>query len=281
MMGQPPEIKPETKVRRYLSLWAAVNVLRTRKLRLTLVEHLREKFDPFEGTIPRPEQQHLDILLMHRGMAHQQVEQWAAHYTPDVRELVRRNPVPDGWAEMQRLRSAKRRSAHASCWMAGDESDAMWRLYCDDGDRGLGVSLQTTWGALKASVEPHHLICRGMIYRSNVEHDGHRFTDDHDLYFWKRKGFEHEGEARLVHYDAAHYQALTFGPAPAPAELHRYIFRDWDAVATLESVIISPYADGAYERTARDVLSWAAASAAFADKVELSALHPRRYTPNP
>jgi hypothetical protein len=45
-------------------------------------------------------------------------------------------------------------------------------------------------------------------------------------------------------------------------------------------VTISPYADEAYERVARDALAWAGPTD-FAGKIELSVLHPKRYGPIP
>src|SRR5262249_22196573 len=122
-----------------LSLWAAVDILRTRQLRLSLVEHLREKFDPFEGTIPQPDKANLDVVLMGAANRYNQNQQWSAHYTPDVQRLVREQRPPGLWTEMEQRREGKRRSTHVSYWMAG----AGRYGWCGIGDWGMLVCVSS------------------------------------------------------------------------------------------------------------------------------------------
>src|SRR5262245_65845136 len=105
-----------------------------------------------------------------------------AHYMPPQQRI-------DPWKEMTLPRRAKTRSAHASCWTAGPESEAMWRLYCEDGGvRGQGVSLQSTLGTVEASVARHDLFVSPIRYR--YYHQGDAFNDELDPFMHKRKGFE-------------------------------------------------------------------------------------------
>jgi hypothetical protein len=49
----------------------------------------------------------------------------------------------DPWIRITRLRRARTRSAHASCWSMGAESEPLWRAYCADGGcRGTSRSIQ-------------------------------------------------------------------------------------------------------------------------------------------
>ena len=120
---------PHTEVWRYLSLDAVIKTVRDRQLRFTRIDKFWEK-DPFEGSVPK--QQIDDQLLLFAG--HSQMRRGAMS-------------LPEHWGEMTRLRRAKARSTHA--WAAGDESEALWRLYCC---HGLGVALRTTLAQLEKSV---------------------------------------------------------------------------------------------------------------------------------
>ena len=141
---------PTTELRRYITLDALVHMLRNRQLRLTRVDQFH---DPFEGSVPQ--KQIDDQLPIFSSSNAGQMMSVAAHY-PSMSTPPRRNLDP--WTEMTRRRRAKTRSAHASCWTAGGESEAMWRLYCRDGDaEGQGVALQSTFGKIEVSVARHDL----------------------------------------------------------------------------------------------------------------------------
>jgi hypothetical protein len=93
-------------------------------------------------------------------------------------------PDEDPWIRITRLRRARTRSAHASCWSAGDEAEPLWRLYCaEDNCQGVGVALRTTLARLKASVE-HDLYVSPITYN-----EAPPFTDEMDALLHKRHGF--------------------------------------------------------------------------------------------
>jgi hypothetical protein len=188
----------------------------------------------------------------------------------------------DPWTEMTLRRRAKTRSVHASCWTAGHESEAMWRLYCRDGEpKGQGIALQSTLGEIEASVARHDLFVSPIRYR--YYHDGDAFDDELDPFMHKRLGFAHEGEVRLLKCDESHYlelaAALTsgdLGRATSP-ELPEHIFLDWSPAAVIERITISPYADESYETRARNAI--ASIDPSLVDRLELSVLSERRYAP--
>jgi len=267
-----PVMEPTTELRRYISLDALICILRDQQLRLTRVDRFS---DPFEGSVPK--RQIDDQVPIFSGANLMMMEQIASHYSG--METPRRR---DMWTEMSQRRRAMTRSIHASCWIAGPESEGMWRLYCEDGVRGRGVALRSTLGKIEASVAPHDLFVSPVTYR--YYHEGPAFTDDMDPFMHKRLGFQHEHEVRLLRYDQPHYVSLALAirgsdgssPAPvAPPELPDYVFLDWSSLDHTDAITISPYADDIYEQRVRTAI--ASVEPAAAGRIELSVLSERRY----
>lgn len=93
-------------------------------------------------------------------------------------------------------------------------------------------------------------------------------------------GFAHEGEVRLLKYDEPHYLRLAaalMDGSPPPLEAPEHVFLDWSATAVIESILISPYSDKAYEGRVRDEI--ASIDPGLMDTIELSVLCERRYAP--
>ena len=265
---------PATELRRYTTIDTLVQILRNRQLRFTRVDTFQ---DPFEGSIPKRQIDDQVAIFSSRNAV--QMMSIAAHY-PGMSMPSRRHLDP--WTEMTLLRRAMTRSAHASCWTAGHESEAMWRLYCWDGGlEGQGVALRSTLGKIEASVTRHDLFVSPIRYR--YYHEGAAFDDELDSFMHKRMGFSHEREVRLLKYDQGHYSelavALTSGdPArPTQPELPEHIFLDWSPAEVIESITISPYACECYEKKARDAI--ASIDRSIVDRLELSVLSERRYAP--
>src|SRR5258708_5740041 len=74
--------------------------------------------------------------LLFRGAASQQamMNSVAAWYPGMQGWAISKPPDEDSWSRITRLRRAKTRSAHASCWSMGDESEPLWRAFCADND---------------------------------------------------------------------------------------------------------------------------------------------------
>jgi hypothetical protein len=272
-----PSMDPVTELRRYICLSELEDMLRSRRLHLTRVDQF---MDPFEGSVP---QRQIDDQAAIFGGAHfirMSMEAALAHHPGTERPLY---PFHDPWQRVTTLRRAATRSAHASCWTAGPESEAMWRLYCEDGARGQGMALRSTLGRVEASVEPHGLYVSPVVYR--LYHEGPAFTNDIDPFMHKRLGFECEREVRVLHYDQEHQLALAaalLGPegyAPAssmPDELpvHTYL-NDWKALEVADAITVSPYATDEYEQKVRATVT--AINAEAVGRIELSVLSERRY----
>jgi hypothetical protein len=270
-----------TELRRYTSLNALGHMLRDKQLRLTRVDVFK---DQFEGSVPK---QQIDDQLPAFSSVNAMLmmgDSIAAQYPRATGTLPR--PINDPWTRMTIRRRVATRSAHASCWTAGPESEAMWHLYCQDGgERGQGVALRSTFGKLEASIAHHDFIFGRVVYRTY--HEGPAFNDDLDPFMHKRLGFECEREVRVLSFNYQHYSTLAlaltglYGVAPVPdppAELPEYIYLDWHPLDVADAIVISPYATEDYERLARDTISAIEPSAA--GLVELSVLSERRYAPN-
>ena len=264
---------PDTPVRRYMSLRAAVQTIRDRTLRFTLVERFRER-DPFEGTVPLTVQAQLDVPIMGYYHRHNHQQQLAAHFDKDIRDLLRERPR-DLLRDLSERRSAQRRSSYACCWMAGPESMLMWQLYADS--NGPGVCLETTLGVLVHSVEGQNLLVRPIFYRDYHVIDGYGFVDDLDLCMQKRVEYKDEREVRLLRYNPGHYNALL--SACPPPDLNPHEFFDWNPVLVLDRIVISPNADEVREVEIRAALEAAASVPGFGGKICLSSAHSRRFKP--
>ncbi len=266
-----PPIEPSTAVWRYLSLKAAVATVRDRKLRLTRLDTFP---DPFEGSVPK--QQIEDQLPLAAGATttRSMMSSIAAHY-PSM-SVVRHTEQIDLFEELTRLRRAKTRSTYASCWSAGNESEALWRLYGNvGGGDGIGVALKTTLSRLEASVQVHDLYVSPVSYRPY--HEGPAFTDEIDSLMHKRLGFQAEQEVRLLKVDHQQYLSLTERQPNVP-ELPEHVFLAWPVEDIVEEIVLSPYADADYEWLATTALT--AAMPGKKMPVTLSDLNPRRYQPN-
>jgi hypothetical protein len=287
-----PYMDPDTQVWRYFSLEALIATMRDRQLRFTRVDTFE---DPFEGSVPK---QQIDDQVVLFGNAYQTRTMYAsveAHYPSGAMSVPE---WQDRWTKTTRLRRAMTRSTHACCWAAGDESEALWRLYCtDDGIRcrfvdrfvnrvlsrvsrqrprglGVGVALRTTLAQLETSVAPHDLYVSPVTYRHY--HEGPAFNDDLDSFMHKRKGFWAEKEVRLLKFEKAHFDALITKP-PATTELPIHLFKEWPAADAITEIVLSPYADEPFEQRARAAIE--AADPSLRDRVVLSVLNPRRYAP--
>jgi hypothetical protein len=254
-----------------MSLDAVIATVHYRQLRFTRVDTFA---DPFEGSVPK--QQMDDQVPLFAGSYQMRMMYFAmAAQYPDGAMLLPKWDWEDPWERMMRLRRAKTQSMHACCWAAGDESEALWRLYCtNDGPPGLGVALRSTLTRLENSVAPHDLYISPITYRPY--HEGPAFNDELDSFMHKRKGFWAEKEVRLLKFDNPHYAALIKKP-PTVTELPEHLFLNWPTADAIEKVVLSPYADERYEQRARAAIE--AADASLRDRVVLSDLNPRQYAP--
>jgi len=262
-----PSKAADTSVWRYMSLSAVFETIKKRQLRLTRVDRFR---DSFEGSVPEKQFEEQTLLLIGAASRRAMMNSVAAHY-PGMATFM--PPDEDPWVKITRLRRARTRSAHASCWSMEGESDLLWRLYCADGGQE-GVALRTTLARLEASVVAHDLYVSPIVYVPY--HEAPAFRDEMDSLFHKRHGFVAECELRLLNFDQAHFNALV--PKDGfVSDLREHIYVDWVLGDVIDEIIISPYASENYEDLVRHAIT--AVEPRLADRVRLSDLHERRNAP--
>jgi hypothetical protein len=272
----------DTPVWRYLSLDAVIATIKTRRLRLTRIDKFQ---DPFEGSVPNAQfDQQQTVLLIGAESRRHMWNQIAPHHPGMAASMP---PYEDSWTRITRWRRARTRSAHASCWSHGDESELLWRLYCrhessqgvgllwrlcsrHKGSQGVGVALRTTLACLDASVKAHDLYVSPIIY--DRYHEALPFTDEMDSLLHKRHLFAPEHELRLLKFDQAHFNALIPKDASV-SELPEHIPVDWVLSDVIDKIVISPYADENYEHLVRAAIN--AADPNLASRVVLSVLNDR------
>jgi hypothetical protein len=256
---------PETPIRRHLSLTAVVSTLRDELLRLTRLDTFD---DPFEGSVPKKQ---ID----------DQVPLFSSHHVfsdGGMNPGLEQPRSEDPWTAVTRRRRKKTRSAHASSWTSGPESEAMWTLYCnDEGIRGQGLALESTLGRIESSVSAHGLLVSPITYR--YYHEGPAFFDELDAFFHKRLGFVHENEVRLMKYDDEHYWRLEEAGRGAKTidDLPTHIFLPWPAAEVVDRILVSPYASEEYEQRVREQIS--AICGSLSERLAFSILSERLYGP--
>jgi len=260
-----PAMASDTVLRRHMTLDGLVQTLAKQQLRLTRLDTFP---DPYEGSVPKQQIDDQLALFSSRNVF------FEGGMNSEIPERL------DPWTEMSLWRRAMTRSAHASCWSAGHESEAMWRLYCCDSRvKGQGVAIESTLAAIEASVDAQGLFLSPIAYR--YYHTGPAFTDEIDSFMHKRMGFSHEGEVRLLSFNKDQYLSIANAirtQAPEPTDLPEHVHVAWPVHAVVDRLVISPYADEAYEKRVRDQV--AAIDTSLASKLELSVLSERRYAPH-
>jgi hypothetical protein len=82
--------------------------------------------DPYEGSLTSRTIQGIELFLRQRGSK-------------------------DGWNQMSKMYRLNQATTYVCCWHANEqESEAMWRLYCS---QGQGVAIQTTYDQLVSAIE--------------------------------------------------------------------------------------------------------------------------------
>jgi hypothetical protein len=156
------------------------------------------------------------------------------------------------------------RSAHASCWRYGPESEAMWQLYCGRRD---GVAIKTTFGKLESSIDPFPHTCVSLIeYRDYRTEGFKRHQHRYDPALHKRLAFSHESEVRILRCVAGDFEQAAGNEkfdAGASFELP-----GWDLETVADEIIVNPLCASEYLSTV--VATIGRISKPLADRVRAS-----------
>jgi hypothetical protein len=252
---------------RYWQLWKLLSTLQTQKLYLALLDEVRIKFDPYEASVPAST--HNDQVPIFAGNS--AMEQFFGSHEPAAPRAPWDRRNEDSWTRVARLRRGLLRCTHVSCWRWGEESEAMWRLYCPGED---GVAIRTTFAKLRDSVNDPHTCVSEVKYFDYGTGRFLRHIHDWDPAFHKRVAFKHEQEVRVLRHDVADWRQASEDEAfrlPSGYELQ------WDPAAVIVEIIVNPQSAPAYCDTVRRAV--AGVAPALADKVKRSELvtEPVRY----
>jgi hypothetical protein len=229
---------------RYLTLPKFLSLVTERALPLVRADKLG---DAFEGSVPK-------------GYGQEVLRIFAEDAKRILRELVEKGEWPReaNTEEMEQQlapqikvrRLAYVRGSHISCWRWGNESEAMWRLYCGP---EAGVAIVTSYQTLKRSLTPDPATRAGLVNYIDFESESLPSLNFMHPLMHKRAAFAHEQEVRVVRFLEAEVRELMI---PEPQKLPpvlRFV-RPWNPEDVLERVVVSPYAADWYFETIRSVL---------------------------
>ena len=241
MAMQPlPRTSPCQHVWRYLPLERLLTAIETHQLSLTLLGKY-SKDDPYETSVPKlVEQDDCQIIYQSQVMCgfadDEDIE--ATHYEElGESDLVRHR-------RLIARRRALLRSAHASCWRSGDESEAMWRLYCPEKDKvTTGVAIRSTFQKLQDSIKDVSTVVSAIAY---IDYKTDRFVrhrEPYDPALHKRKAFEHEQEVRVLRFSPVDFERAGTDESHSAPER---VTIAWNADAVIEKVVPNPRAAAGY-----------------------------------
>jgi hypothetical protein len=250
LISASTELDGSASLWRYMSLDKFVDLLSTSELHFAPLASFM-KSDPFEGYLPAVAlEADAAIFRPHikdSELAFQLVEEHRKNIghevTSEERALFERQ-LDDLKAAPQIYRTAIAKATCVNCWhMNKAESEAMWRLY---GDGGKGIAVETTFDALKKSIQACESAFRVHIYPvkyldffDNSLTPADCVVEGQRAPFLKRVSYEHEHEIRasVLCVPETARKALdleSWKPAPVrlPIKLDQLI----------KAVHVSPYA---------------------------------------
>jgi hypothetical protein len=256
----PAQPVASTPLWRYTQLWKLLDMLQRKVLRLTPLETLRVKSDPYESSVPVSQKgKDQQMMLMTAAQHAEQNAQLAAH--GGGAGVINYGTYFDEW--VPKVRKGLLRSAHASCWRYGEESEAMWKLYCGSID---GVTLRTTFGKLEGYVNQHSDTCLSRVsYRDYLRENFERYEQEYDPALHKRIAFRHEQEVRVLHCRREEFIKATGDPGfySVPVELP-----NWVLETIIDGIIVNPFCSTSYLGVVQAAVRHV--SPGLADKVKAS-----------
>lgn len=263
----PFSLDDDVAVWRYSQLWKLLSALQTQKLYLALLDELRIESDPYEASVPAST--HNDQVPLFAG--NWAMQEFVGSREPAAPRARWDRRGEDGWTRVARQRRGLLRCTHVSCWRWGEESEAMWRLYCPGED---GIAIRTTFARLRDSVNDPDTCVSEVKYFDYKTGRFLRHVHPWDPAFHKRIAFKHEQEVRVLRHDVADWRAVSEDEA---LRLSAGYELQWDPVAVIDEIVVHPQSAPAYCDTVKRAV--AAIAPALADKVKRSDLvtEPVRY----
>lgn len=232
----------DEKLWRYMDLAKFLSLLNSSSLYFTRLDHF---VDPYEGALGVLENEEAWVKnekerlkqglaiknkLTNLSFSEGELEIEANQHLAEYREKLK------NW----------RTSNYISCWHKSDyESEAMWQLYAKGSKQGIAI--QTTFERLYRSLPDELQFDCGLVnYVDYNEYNNGNSDKKFSLFeapWYKRNSFDHEKEFRIIVEDD-----------------RKLAFRDFDKSIKvnlnllIETVFISPQADGWFVELVRDVI---------------------------
>ena len=255
------QMSGNTRLWRYLSLDKLIDLLSTRHLFFAPLSSF-VKTDPFEGYLPSVAMEaHAEIF---RSKV-QDVESFIPVFEdycermkielPSAERETLQHKLEDLKAAPKRFFAAIMQCQTVNCWHANDgESEAMWRLYADN---GKAVAIETSIDALKESIQCRESEHRVHIYPvkyldffDKAPKPSDCVVEGHLTPLLKRRSYQHENEVRAfigrVPKDIQESGNIEYWQ-PTPIRL------PVDVGILVKRVYVSPYASDPFESSVTNI----------------------------
>lgn len=245
---------------RYMSLDKFIHMIDSKTIFLSPISFFKNS-DPLEGYLPKKFHMHIENTF--RTMR----DSLRSDYKdmPDeMKDMLKKlDATSDLRMELMKEKSRGRQSI--CCWYESQfESEAMWKLY---GDNGKSIAIKTTVGALKKSIESKDNCI--LTYLNRIKYldfddinlkEEVLFENDTAIasILFKRKEYEHEKEVRLYHRpderDLFAAQQTMFTDYWERYTIKPY-FINVDINEMIHDVVISPFVSEPYVSSVKAICS--------------------------
>ncbi len=245
---------------RYMSLDKFIHMIDSRTIFLSPISYFKNS-DPLEGYLPK--KFHMDMENTLRSMRDSLRSDYG-DMPDEMKSWMREwNAISDLRMELMKEKTRDRQSI--CCWYESQfESEAMWKLY---GDNGKSIAIKTTVGALKKSIESEGN--DNMVYLDRIKYLDFDDIDLNKEMLWennraiasilfKRKEYEHEKEVRLYH-KPDEYDLLDPQHTMLTDYWERYTIKPYfiniNINEMIQDVVISPFVSEPYESSVKAICS--------------------------
>ena len=239
-----PNILPNQKLWRYMSLERLIDILSRKKLFFASLNAYAAT-DPFEGLLPKialdPLAESLSRSIENEAIQKKILEEraikmFSEEHHEKIKRIFNKNNSDDFKLDVNKIYFRVLKSTVISSWHQNkSESEAMWRLYSKD---NKGVAIQTTAQDLIESIDDERVHFSEVryidFYDENLKNTD-LLVNGFISPLLKREAFEHEKEARLFFTPTKNYNV--------PSEIYKFEheYVDVDVKKLISKIYISPY----------------------------------------
>jgi hypothetical protein len=255
------KVDANTPLWRYMSLDKLVDLLFAKELHFTPLAFF-VKSDPFEGYVPAVSLEAIASIFRPKVRDSELAFELVEEYRKSVGYELTREEKTRFQSQMDELKTAPRdyyaaiaKAIAVNCWHINKgESEAMWRLYSDN---GKGVAVETTLGSLTESIQLCESPYRVQIYPvkyldffDQTLKPSDCVVEGQTVPLLKRISYEHEHEVRafVVNVPQSARDAANLDSwKPIPTRIRV------DLSCLIKAVHISPYSGEPFPTSVRSI----------------------------